>query len=207
MSSAFGNPTELTRRIAFTLGALVIYRLGTYIPMPGIDPRILVEIIRSQQRGLVDLFDIFSGGAFGRLSIGAIGIYPYLQASFFLLIVTSLSSRMKMLLNGERLILCTRFLAVVFTALQAYGIAVGLERSHGGAVGSLVADPGWVFRVTAVAMLTGYTAFLIWLAEQITQRGIGNGVALIFVAVSWRACQWRWLSFWSSAAPARFRAL
>jgi preprotein translocase subunit SecY len=184
--SAFSKATELKNRIWFTLGALVIYRLGTYIPIPGIDPTILTEIFNRNAGGILGMFDMFSGGALGRMTIFALNIMPYISASIIVQLLTAVSPQLEALKKeGEsgrkKLNQYTRFGTVALAAVQAYGIAVGLEGLRGGA-GSAVVDPGMFFRLVTVITLTGGTVFLMWLGEQITARGVGNGISLIIFA-------------------------
>jgi preprotein translocase subunit SecY len=184
--SAFSKATELKNRIWFTLGALVIYRLGTYIPIPGIDPTILTEIFSRNAGGILGMFDMFSGGALGRMTIFALNIMPYISASIIVQLLTAVSPQLEALKKeGEsgrkKLNQYTRFGTVALAAVQAYGIAVGLEGLRGGA-GSAVVDPGMFFRLVTVITLTGGTIFLMWLGEQITARGVGNGISLIIFA-------------------------
>src|SRR5215469_1181711 len=182
---AFAKATELKKRIWFTLGALVIYRLGTYIPLPGIDPQILNEIFKSQSGGLLDIFDMFSGGALGRMTIFALTIMPYISSSIIIQLLTTVSPTLEALkkegeVGRKKLNQYTRYGTVLLAAVQAYGIAVGLEASgRGSSLGSPVMDPGLFFRLTTVVTLTGGTVFLMWLGEQITARGVGNGISLI----------------------------
>jgi preprotein translocase subunit SecY len=184
--SAFSKATELKNRIWFTLGALVIYRLGTYIPIPGIDPTILTEIFSRNAGGILGMFDMFSGGALGRMTIFALNIMPYISASIIVQLLTAVSPQLEALKKeGEsgrkKLNQYTRFGTVALAAVQAYGIAVGLEGLRGGG-GSAVVDPGIFFRLVTVITLTGGTVFLMWLGEQITARGVGNGISLIIFA-------------------------
>jgi preprotein translocase subunit SecY len=177
---AFAKAEELKKRIWFTLGALVVYRLGTYIPMPGINPDALAETFKQAQGGILGLFNMFSGGAVGRLAIFALNIMPYISASIIIQLLTSLSPQLEALKKeGEagRKVLnqYTRYLTVVLAVFQAYGISVGLESSSG----NVVLQPGLFFRISTVITLTGGTLFLMWLGEQITSRGIGNGSSLI----------------------------
>jgi preprotein translocase subunit SecY len=177
---AFAKAEELKKRIWFTLGALVVYRLGTYIPMPGINPDALAETFKQAQGGILGLFNMFSGGAVGRLAIFALNIMPYISASIIIQLLTSLSPQLEALKKeGEagRKVLnqYTRYLTVVLAVFQAYGIAVGLESSSG----NVVLQPGLFFRISTVITLSGGTLFLMWLGEQITSRGIGNGSSLI----------------------------
>ncbi len=180
---AFKKATELQRRIWFTLGALVIYRLGTYIPIPGIDPAILAEIFEQQRGGLLGMFDMFAGGALSRMSIFALGIMPYISASIIMQLMTAVSPQLAQLkkegeVGRKKLNQYTRYGTVLLSTLQGYGIAVGIEGMTG-ALGSAVIDPGLFFRVTTVITVVGGTIFLMWLGEQITQRGVGNGISLI----------------------------
>jgi preprotein translocase subunit SecY len=181
--SAFAKATELKNRIWFTLGALVIYRLGTYIPLPGIDPGILQEVFSRNAGGILGMFDMFSGGALSRMTIFALNIMPYISASIIVQLLTAVSPSLDQLKKeGEagrkKMNQYTRYGTVVLAAVQAYGIAVGLEGVRGES-GSAVLDPGLFFRLTTVITLTGGTVFLMWLGEQITARGVGNGISLI----------------------------
>jgi len=184
--SAFSKATELKSRIWFTLGALVIYRLGTYIPIPGIDPSILHEIFSSKAGGILGMFDMFSGGALGRMTIFALNIMPYISASIIIQLLTAVSPTLEALKKeGEsgrkKLNQYTRYGTVGLAAVQAYGIAVGLEGMRAGGA-SAVIDPGLFFRIVTTITLTGGTVFLMWLGEQITARGVGNGISLIIFA-------------------------
>ncbi|QQR69158.1 MAG: preprotein translocase subunit SecY [Alphaproteobacteria bacterium] len=179
----FSKATELKRRLWFTLGALVIYRLGTYIPTPGIDPNVLSQIFAQHRGGILGMFDMFSGGALGRMTIFALNIMPYISASIIIQLLTAVMPTLETLKKeGEsgrkKLNQYTRYLTVVLAVVQAYGIAVGLEGMNAAGV-SVVMDPGFFFRLTTVITLTGGTVFLMWLGEQITARGIGNGISLI----------------------------
>jgi preprotein translocase subunit SecY len=180
---AFSKATELKKRIWFTLGALIIYRLGTYIPLPGIDPVVLQDIFSRQQGGILGMFDMFAGGALRRMTIFALNIMPYISASIIMQLLTSVSPQLEALKKeGEagrkKINQYTRYGTVLITALQAYGIAMGLEAMNSSA-GSAVINPGWFFRFTTVITLIGGTLFLMWLGEQITARGVGNGISLI----------------------------
>ncbi|WAP67791.1 preprotein translocase subunit SecY [Jiella pelagia] len=180
--SAFSKAEDLKRRIWFTLGALLVYRLGTYIPMPGIDPAALAQAFQQQSTGILGLFNMFSGGAVGRMAIFALGIMPYISASIIIQLMTSVIPSLEQLKKegeqGRKVInQYTRYGTVLLATFQAYGIAVGLETQAG-----IVVDPGWFFRVSAVITLVGGTMFLMWLGEQITSRGIGNGISLIIFA-------------------------
>jgi preprotein translocase subunit SecY len=181
--SAFAKAEDLKKRIYFTLGALLVYRLGTYIPMPGIDPIAFTNAFNQARGGILGLFNMFSGGAVERMAIFALNIMPYISASIILQLLTTVSPTLEALKKegeqGRKVInQYTRYLTVVLAMLQAYGIAVGLESGAGG----IVQEPGWFFRITTVITLTGGTVFLMWLGEQITARGIGNGISLIIFA-------------------------
>ncbi len=178
--------TELKKRLWFTLGALIIYRLGTYIPLPGIDPNILKEIFQQQASGILGMFNMFAGGAFGRMTIFALGIMPYISAAIIMQLLTAVSPYFIALKKeGEpgrkKINQYTRYGTVLLATLQGYGIGVGLEGMTG-SQGSAVIDPGLFFRATTVITLVGGTMFLMWLGEQITARGVGNGISLIIFA-------------------------
>jgi preprotein translocase subunit SecY len=184
--AAFSKATELKKRIWFTLAALVAYRLGTYIPVPGIDPIVLAEIFNQQRGGILGMFDMFSGGALGRMTIFALNIMPYISASIVMQLMTAVVPSLEALKKeGEagrkRINQYTRYGTVLLALFQSFGIAVGLE-SIMGRTGPAVPDPGMFFRLTAVITLTGGTVFLMWLGEQITARGVGNGISLIIFA-------------------------
>jgi len=175
--------TELKKRFFFLIGALIVYRLGTYIPVPGIDPHILAEIFAKQSGGVLGMFNMLSGGALSRMTIFALAVMPYISASIITQILTvavpQLAAMKKEGEAGRRKInQFTRYGTVVLAAFQGYGIAVGLE-GMAGARGSAVIDPGMFFRFTTTITLTGGTMFLMWLGEQITARGIGNGISMI----------------------------
>ncbi|MPY76786.1 MAG: preprotein translocase subunit SecY [Alphaproteobacteria bacterium] len=183
---AFKKATELKKRIWFTLGALVIYRFGTYIPLPGIDAGILKELFAQQQGGIIGMFDVFAGGALSRMSIFALNIMPYISASIIMQLMQAVSPTLEALKKeGEagrkKINQYTRYGTVFLAAFQAYGLAVGMEGMQGNA-GSAVMEPGMFFRATAVITLVGGTVFLMWLGEQVTQRGVGNGISLIIFA-------------------------
>lgn len=185
--SAFSKAKELKNRIWFTLGALIVYRLCTYVPLPGIDPVALTDVFNQLRGGLVDMFNMFSGGALSRMSIIALNIMPYISASIIMQLLTSMSPTLSQLKKeGERgrkkINQYTRYGTVVLTAVQGYGLAVGLEALTSSAGGSAVIDPGMFFRATTVITLVGGTMFLMWLGEQITARGVGNGISLIIFA-------------------------
>ncbi len=180
---AFGKATELKKRIWFTLGALIVYRLGTYIPLPGIDPTVLKDIFSQNSGGILGMFDMFSGGALSRMTIFALNIMPYISASIIMQLMTAISPKMEALKKeGEsgrkKINQYTRYGTVLIAGLQAFGIAAGLEGMTSSA-GAAVADPGVFFRFTTVVTLVGGTMFLMWLGEQITARGVGNGISLI----------------------------
>src|ERR1700726_2001588 len=183
---AFAKGSELKSRMWFTLGALVIYRLGTYIPIPGIDPAILQQLFSRNAGGILGMFDMFSGGALGRMTIFALNIMPYISASIIIQLLTAVSPTLETLKKeGEsgrkKLNQYTRYGTVLLAAVQAYGISVGLEGMRAGAEIAVIA-PGLLFRLTTVVTLTGGTVFLMWLGEQITARGVGNGISLIIMA-------------------------
>jgi preprotein translocase subunit SecY len=173
---------ELKKRIWFTLGALIIYRLGTYIPLPGINPEALAQSFQNASGGVLGLFNMFSGGAVERMAIFALNIMPYISASIIVQLLTSVLPSLEALKKeGEagRKILnqYTRYLTVFLAVFQSWGIAVGLQSS-----GNIVLSPGPFFLISTVITLTGGTMFLMWLGEQITSRGIGNGTSLIIFA-------------------------
>jgi len=180
--STFAKAEDLKKRLWFTLGALLVYRLGTYIPLPGIDPDAFGQAFTRHQQGVLSLFNMFAGGAVERMALFALGIMPYISASIIIQLMTSVVPSLEQLKKegeqGRKIInQYTRYGTVLLGALQAYGIAVGLESSAG-----VVSDPGWFFRISTVISLLGGTMFLMWLGEQITSRGIGNGVSLIIFA-------------------------
>jgi preprotein translocase subunit SecY len=179
---AFSKADELKKRIWFTLGALIVYRLGTYIPLPGIDPVAFQANFTGHKQGVLELFNMFSGGAVQRMAIFALNIMPYISASIIVQLLTSVIPQLESLKkegeSGRKIInQYTRYLTVVLAMFQAYGISIGLEGQHG-----VVLDPGWFFRISTVLTLMGGTMFLMWLGEQITSRGIGNGSSLIIFA-------------------------
>ncbi|GAB4234070.1 MAG: preprotein translocase subunit SecY [Methyloligellaceae bacterium] len=180
--SAFAKAEELKKRIWFTLAALVVYRLGTYIPIPGINPQALADAFNQNQSGILGMFNMFAGGAVGRMAIFALNIMPYISASIIIQLLTTVSPHLEQLKKeGEQgrkqINQYTRYGTVLLAALQAYGIAAGLEGS-----GTIVNEPGLFFRLTTVITLVGGTVFLMWLGEQITARGVGNGISLIIFA-------------------------
>jgi preprotein translocase subunit SecY len=180
--SAIAKAEELKKRIWFTLGALLVYRFGTYIPLPGIDPSAWDQIFRSQAGGILGMFNMFSGGGIQRMAIFALNIMPYISASIIIQLMTTVSPTLEQLKKeGEQgrkvMNQYTRYLTVVLAVFQSYGIAIGLEGA-----GNVISEPGWFFRISATITLTGGTMFLMWLGEQITSRGIGNGISLIILA-------------------------
>jgi preprotein translocase subunit SecY len=180
--SSFAKADELKKRIWFTLGALVIYRLGTYIPLPGIDPNIWSQVFRSQAGGILGMFNMFSGGGIDRMAVFALNIMPYISASIIIQLLQTVSPQLEALKKegeaGRKIInQYTRYLTVVLAAFQAYGIAVGLQGA-----GNVVSNPGYFFLLSTAVTLTGGTMFLMWLGEQVTSRGIGNGISLIIMA-------------------------
>ena len=184
---AFAKATELKKRIWFTLGALVVYRLGTYIPLPGIDAQILRDVFSQQAGGILGMFDMFAGGALGRMSIFALNIMPYISASIIMQLLTAVSPRFSaMKKEGEsgrkKINQYTRYGTVVLATFQAYGLAVGMEGMTDSTGAGAVLNPGAFFRATTVITIVGGTVFLMWLGEQITQRGVGNGISLIIFA-------------------------
>jgi preprotein translocase subunit SecY len=180
--SAFAKAEDLKKRIWFTLGALIVYRLGTYIPVPGVDPVELARLVQQNSTGILGWINGLAGGALGRMAIFALNIMPYISASIIIQLMTTVSPHLEQLKKeGEqgrkKMNQYTRYGTVLLAALQAYGISVGLEGQSG-----VVLDPGWFFRISTVITLTGGTVFLMWLGEQITSRGIGNGISLIIFA-------------------------
>jgi preprotein translocase subunit SecY len=180
--SNFGKAKELRERIFFTLAILLIARLGTYIPMPGIDPNTLHQLMQRQQGGLLDIFNVLSGGAVSRMAIFGLGIMPYISASIILQLMQTVFPQLEQLkkegeVGRKTLNQYTRYGTVLLASMQAMGIALTLERSP-----NLVINPGIGFLITAVITLTGGTILLMWLGEQITSRGVGNGISLIIFA-------------------------
>ena len=177
--SVSSQNTDLRNRILFTIFILTIYRLGTFVPLPGIDPDQLQELINNNQKGLLGMFNVFAGGAISRMAIFALGIMPYISSSIIVQLMTGVSEYFKNLKNqGEsgrkKITQITRYGTVLLATIQGYGLAVGLESS-----GSLVINPGTFFKISTVTSIVAATIFLMWLGEQITQRGIGNGISLI----------------------------
>jgi preprotein translocase subunit SecY len=180
--ASVGKMGELKSRLWFVLGALVVYRLGAHIPVPGIDPAVLKQLFDSQSGGILGMFNMFSGGALSRFTVFALGIMPYISASIIMQLATVVSPKLEQLKKegeaGRRTITkYTRYGTVLLATFQALGIAIALEGQAG-----LVLDPGLAFRLTAVVTLVCGTMFLMWLGEQITERGIGNGISIIIFA-------------------------
>jgi len=182
MLGSVGKMTELKSRILFVIGALIVFRLGSFIPVPGVDPEGLAKLFESQSDGILGMFNMFSGGALSRFSLFALGIMPYISASIIMQLMTVVSPKLEQLKkegeSGRRQITkYTRYGTLVLATFQALGISIALEGQAG-----LVIDPGLMFRFTAVVTLVSGTMFLMWLGEQITERGIGNGISIIIFA-------------------------
>ncbi len=180
---AFQKATDLHKRLLFTLGAMIVYRLGTFIPIPGVDPNVIAQIIDRQQNGIFGMANLFSGGAVSRMAIFALNVMPYISASIIVQLLQTVYPPWEKLKKegGEagrkQMNQYTRYLTVVLAMFQAAGIAIGLQSSQGAVI-----NPGPMFVLTTVVILTGGTMFLMWLGEQITSRGVGNGVSLIIMA-------------------------
>jgi preprotein translocase subunit SecY len=177
-----GRYGDLKRRLLFLLGALIVFRIGAHIPVPGIDPNVLADLFKSQQGGILGMFNMFSGGALSRFTIFALGIMPYISASIIMQLMTAVSPHLEALKKegeaGRRKITqYTRYGTLVLATFQAVGISVALESQAG-----LVLDPGLMFRITTVTTLVTGTMFLMWMGEQITERGLGNGISIIIFA-------------------------
>tara|TARA_Y100000590_G_scaffold184363_1_gene210105 strand:+ start:1778 stop:3058 length:1281 start_codon:yes stop_codon:yes gene_type:complete len=177
--SATPQSSDLKNRILFTIFILAIYRLGTFVPLPGIDPEQLQILMEGNQKGLLGMFNVFAGGAVSRMAIFALGIMPYISSSIIVQLLTGVSDYFKNLKSqGEtgrkKISQITRYGTVLLGTIQGYGLSVGLESSA-----NLVINPGVVFKITTVTTIVAGTIFLMWLGEQITQRGIGNGISLI----------------------------
>lgn len=180
--AAFAKAEDLKKRIWFTLGAMLVYRLGTYIPLPGINPEAFAQAFQQQSGGVLGMFNMFSGGAVERMALFALGIMPYISASIIMQLMTSVVPSLEALKKegeqGRKIInQYTRYGTVLLSVVQAYGIAIGLESGN-----NIVTDPGLFFRLSTTLTLTGGTMFLMWLGEQVTSRGIGNGISLIIFA-------------------------
>ncbi|QCU89428.1 preprotein translocase subunit SecY [Thiomicrorhabdus sediminis] len=185
-SSVASGMGDLKNKILFVLGALIVYRLGTHIPVPSIDPVALAAMFEQQKGTILDMFNMFSGGALERLSIFALGIMPYISASIIMQLLTVVSPTLEQLKkDGEagrrKITQYTRYGTVVLATFQALGVAIALESQNVNGM-AVVIDPGLMFKITAVITLVGGTIFLMWLGEQITERGIGNGISLIIFA-------------------------
>jgi preprotein translocase subunit SecY len=183
----FAKATDLKKRLWFTLGALIVFRLLSFVPLPGIDPRALNALFQTTRGGVLDFFNMFSGGSLERMSLIALGVMPYITASIVVQLATSMSPTLAALKKeGEsgrkKINQYTRYGTVLLCIVQGYFISVGLEGWGQSTTGSAVIDPGMMFRITTVVSLLGGTMFLMWLGEQITSRGIGNGVSLIIMA-------------------------
>lgn len=179
--SSFSKASDLKKRIWFTLIALVIYRLGTYIPLPGINPESFSELFSSQSEGLLGMFNVFTGGAFERMTIFALNVMPYITASIIMQMVSTLSPSLSELkkegeVGRKKINQYTRYLTVLLTIAQSTVIISWLESQN------IALNPGWFFRFTTVVTFVGATMFLVWLGEQITARGVGNGISLIIFA-------------------------
>ena len=178
---AFAKATELRQRILFALGLLIVYRIGTFIPAPGIDTVALREFVAAASTGLGGMLNMFTGGAIGRMGVFALGIMPYISASIIVQLLVAMVPQLSQLkkegaAGRKKINQYTRYGTVFLATFQAYGLAISLE------TGGLALDPGWFFRVSVVVTLVGGTMFLMWLGEQITARGIGNGISLIIFA-------------------------
>lgn len=178
--------TDLKKRIWFTLGALIVYRVGTYIPVPGVNASVMGDMLAQHGSGILGMFDMFTGGALGRMTVFALNIMPYISASIIVQLMSAAVPTLEALKKeGEsgrkKLNQYTRYLTVFIAMFQSYGIAVGLESMHG-SFGSAVIEPGPFFRLSCVITLVGGTMFLMWLGEQITARGVGNGTSLIIMS-------------------------
>ncbi len=185
--SSFGKAKELKKRLWFTLGALVLFRLLSFVPIPGIDPRSMASLFQTQQGGVLDFFNMFSGGSLERMSVIALGLMPYITASIVVQLGGSLYEPWKQLkkegeVGRKKLNQYTRYLTVALTTVQGYFIAVGLETLGASQGIAAVVEPGMMFRISATISLIGGTLFLMWIGEQITSRGIGNGISLIIMA-------------------------
>jgi preprotein translocase subunit SecY len=183
----FSKATELKRRLWFVMGALIIYRMGTFITLPMIDPIAMADMVKQQSKGVLGLFDVFAGGALSRMSIFALNIMPYISAAIIIQLLAAVNPALEQMrkegVSGRiRMNQYTRYLTVAITAVQAYTIATGLESATAANGIPVVSAPGMFFRFTAVVTLVGGTMFLVWLGEQITERGIGQGVSLLIFA-------------------------
>jgi preprotein translocase subunit SecY len=185
--STLAKATELRKRIWFTLGALIVYRFGTYIPVPGVDAAVMADMLNRHGSGILGMFDMFTGGALGRMTVFALNIMPYISASIIVQLMSSAIPSLEALKKeGEtgrkKMNQYTRYLTVCIALFQSLGISVGLESMHGATGAGAVIEPGLFFRASCVVTLVGGTMFLMWLGEQITARGIGNGTSMIIFA-------------------------
>jgi preprotein translocase subunit SecY len=183
---AFGKATELKKRILFTLGALIVFRLGTYIPVPGINAAVMAQQMTQNGGGILGMFNMFTGGALGRMTIFALNVMPYISASIIIQLMTAAVPALEALKKEgdsgrQKITQYTRYLTVLIAAVQAYGISIGLTAIKT-QLGPAVIDPGFMFTFTSVVSLVGGTVFLMWLGEQITSRGIGNGISLVILS-------------------------
>ncbi|HQU01524.1 MAG TPA: preprotein translocase subunit SecY, partial [Acetobacteraceae bacterium] len=182
----FSKATELKKRILFTLGALIVFRLGTYIPVPGIDATVMAHLMSQNGGGILGMFNMFTGGALGRMTVFALNIMPYISASIIIQLMTAAIPALEQLkkegdTGRQKMNQYTRYLTVLIATVQAYGISIGLEGMRSN-IGPAVIHPGAFFIFTSVVTLVGGTVFLMWVGEQITSRGIGNGSSLIIFA-------------------------
>ncbi|HCU06798.1 MAG TPA: preprotein translocase subunit SecY [Holosporales bacterium] len=184
----FSKAEDLKKRLWFTLMALVVYRIGSYIPLPGINPLFLADFMNPEKAGgILGVLDMFSGGSLGRMTILSLNVMPYISASIVIQLMTTVSPQLGALkkegeLGKRKLNQYTRYLTVLLAVVQGYGVAMWLESMTGGPAGAAVMDPGALFRIATIVTLTGGTLFIMWLGEQITSRGIGNGISLIIYA-------------------------
>ncbi len=193
-----GSVGELKSRLLFVLGALIVYRTGTFIPVPGIDPAALAVMFDQQQGTILSMFNMFSGGALSRLSVFALGIMPYISASIIMQLLIAVHPKLTQMnkegaVGKRKITQYIRYGTLALSIFQALGIALALEGQSAGGL-SVVVNPGIVFRVTAIITLVTGTMFLMWLGEQITERGIGNGISLIIFAgiVAGATISYRW---------------
>ncbi len=181
---SIGKAEDLKKRILFTVLALVVYRIGSYIPLPGIDPVALEKVFERNVGGILGMFDMFAGGALGRMTIFALNIMPYISASIIMQLLTVISPQLEQLkkegeLGRKKINQYARYGTVLLATVQGYGVAIGIENMSISQGAQAVIDPGMFFRFTTVVTLVSGTLFLMWLGEQVTQRGIGNGISLI----------------------------
>ena len=181
---SIGKAEDLKKRIIFTLLGLIVYRIGSYIPLPGIDPVALEKVFSANVGGILGMFDMFAGGALGRMTVFALNIMPYISASIIMQLLTVISPQLEQLkkegeIGRKKINQYARYGTVFLATVQGYGVAVGIENMSNSQGVQAVMDPGMFFRFTTVITLVSGTIFLVWLGEQITQRGIGNGISLI----------------------------